>query len=573
MLKNIDKNLLLNIINSNEFKGWLLSRRWFGDKYSLSDLRFEVSFNYFEIVAERIFLTIIDINTTDYSKSYFLPLVYYRKIKDILEPNETNRENMVKLTENTFTKKIVLNIDNIDKIFTFNLVEAEYCIFFWRKILFEKSITEKFPSLSLDLTLNTQQFEDKVNMEKVQNLVEASLYSDRYELSIEQLGKGNTTNILFMLKLENRKTPEKKPITYVLKSYKDYMESIEPAILEVLVKNNFPNTPKIYGKIKIKGLDIIGIIEHVHNRGNLGDIYWTEVNEMVNEVFKNIKNFPEFKDKIEISSVFKKYFMETLQASEKIGEYINNLHSSLILKDDSNYNLETVDSDIYLKNYSENLNEMISEIQKNLREHAEKGFYNLPKINSILIDIKDIIEKFRHEFKDTIIKIQPVHQDLHMEQILYEKSNGDFQFYFIDFEGDPQLSIEEKKGKFPIEKDISSFLRSLSYIKFNTFLEFIEKKIIKPTKIEVAEEILYSIFFRKAAISKNKILDVVLSALNVWEEKLMAKFLKILKPNIILTNFFTIQRALYELHYEILFRPGKIIVPILGLKEIIDKYS
>ena len=87
MLKNIDKNLLLNIINSNEFKGWLLSRRWFGDKFSLSDLRFEVSFNYFEIVAERIFLTIIDINTTDYSKSYFLPLIYYRKIKDILEPN------------------------------------------------------------------------------------------------------------------------------------------------------------------------------------------------------------------------------------------------------------------------------------------------------------------------------------------------------------------------------------------------------------------------------------------------------------------------------------------------------
>lgn len=97
--------------------------------------------------------------------------------------------------------------------------------------------------------------------------------------------------------------------------------------------------------------------------------------------------------------------------------------------------------------------------------------------------------------------------------------------------------------------------------------------MIQPNKIEVAEEILYSIFFRKAAISKNKILDIVLSALNVWEEKLMAKFLKILKPNIILTNFFTIQRALYELHYEILFRPGKIIVPLLGLKEIIDKYS
>ena len=61
MIKNIDKNVIKGICNSNEFKGFLLSRRWFGDKSALSNLEFGVSLQYFEIIDERIFLIIIGI--------------------------------------------------------------------------------------------------------------------------------------------------------------------------------------------------------------------------------------------------------------------------------------------------------------------------------------------------------------------------------------------------------------------------------------------------------------------------------------------------------------------------------
>jgi maltose alpha-D-glucosyltransferase/alpha-amylase len=206
-----------------------------------------------------------------------------------------------------------------------------------------------------------------------------------------------------------------------------------------------------------------------------------------------------------------------------------------------------------------------------MTKQPESAFFNLPKISSILIDIKDIIERFRSEFKELTIKIQPVHQDLHMEQILFNKVENQYNFYFIDFEGDPQLSLTEKKKKFPIEKDLASFLRALSYIKFNTLLQFIEKNIIRKEKYEVPEEILYNLYFRRAARPLKKIMDIVLNVLNVWESKLIGKILKNLDPNYILITYFYIERALYELNYEILFRPNKIIVPILGLKEIVDK--
>ncbi len=573
MLKNLDRSMLQNIYNSNEFKGWLLSRRWFGDKSALSNLEFNVNIEYFTILSERIFLNIIKIETPVYSKSYFLPVIYYKKIQEILEQSENNKDNIVRLTEITFSKKLALTIGNEHKIFTLNLLEAEYCIFFWKKILFDKDIIEEFPSLSLDLSLYTEQFQDDISKKEVQNLIEASLFPNRYNYSLQQLGAGNTTNTLFLLILD-KKTPDQNPVSFVLKSYKVYAESLEPSILYVLVRNNFPNAPKIYGTIKIKGIETLGIIESVQNVGNIGAIVWNELNDMIYDVFKKIDaDYSHLSEKSDISNFIKKYFVETLKISEQMGIYINKLHESLILPDEKDFNVEIVDSENYLRNYTEKLNSVISELQNNISQKSEKTFYNLPKIKSILLDISIIIEKFRSQFEDSQIKIQPVHQDLHMEQILYNKSNeGDFDFCFIDFEGDPQLTTEEKKKKYPVEKDLASLLRSLSYIKFNTLLNFIEKKIIQKYLIEVPEEILYSLYFRKAVIGKGKVLETVLKVLNVWEEKIMRKFIKTLNPNITLTNYFTIERALHELNYELLFRPNKTIVPILGLKEIIEKY-
>lgn len=572
MKKLFDKNLIQNVCNSNEFKGWLLSKRWFGDKSVLSNLAFDISINYFELIADRILLNIIEVKTPDYSKTYFLPLIYYEKVEEILEPVEKTREIILNLTENTFSKKIAVTVENEPKIITLNLVEAEYCLFFWRKMLFDTTVSESFPSMDMELTLYTDQFEEDINMKKVQNLIEAGLYPDRYQLSINQLGKGNTTNMLFSLNISNKRNPDQPSVSYVLKSYKDYSVSLEPSTLFVLVKNNFPNAPKIFGTIKLLDKETIGIIESVPNVGNLGEIYWNELNNMIKKTFKDVNSdYSKFIEKNNVSNLIKEYCSETIKLSSEIGEIINNLHRSLILSNQEEYSLESVDSNIYLENYTKRLNNIISELLTHMTQQSESAFFNLPKISSILIDIKDIIERFRAEFQIPKIDIQPVHQDLHMEQILYDKIDNQYKFYFIDFEGDPQLTIEERKGKFPVEKDLASFLRALSYIKFNTLLNFIENKIIRRDKYEVPEEILYNLYFRRAARPLNKTLDAVLNVLNIWETKLMGKILKNLDLDYVLITYFYIERALYELSYEIGHRPNKILVPVLGLKEIVDK--
>ncbi|NHJ21225.1 MAG: hypothetical protein EAX91_09795 [Candidatus Lokiarchaeota archaeon] len=573
-----DKNLFQQVFNSNEFKGWLLSKRWFGDKFLLSDLSFEVLIKYFSVISDQIFLTIIEITSQDYTKSYFLPITIYDKIQDILEPKENTRVNVVKLTENTFSKIIALSVhDNQkEKILYLNLIEAEYCALFWKKILFDKKISESFPLMSMDLALYTDQFNDEINMTKVRTLIEASLYPERYEYDLKQLGGGNTTNLVFLLNIANNKYPDQKPTSFVLKSYKEYSGSLEPKKLFVLVKNNFPNAPKIYGTIKLQGRETIGVLENVPNVGNLGDIYWNELNTMINSIFIKIgDDLSSFDDKKSMSTYIKEFCKHSIKVSEKIGFQIKQLHEGLVLQGDPLYSIETVQSKDYLKNYTEKLKSMVNQIQINMSKGSEQAFYKSPKIGSILIDITDIIEKFLSEFERERIKIQPVHQDLHFQQILYNQINDEYTFYFIDFEGDPQLSEEQKKQKFPVEKDLGSFLRSLSYIKFNTLLKFIEKEIVDKERFEVPAEFLYNIYFKKSSklTRRHKKLEAALNLLNLWENKLMGKILeKSLNLDFTLINFFTIERVLHELDYELLFRPENIIIPIIGLKEIIDKY-
>ncbi|MHA1105730.1 MAG: hypothetical protein ACTSPN_08420 [Promethearchaeota archaeon] len=62
---------------------------------------------------------------------------------------------IVTLTEKTFSKIIALNTSDkiIDSVLSLNLLEAEYCAIFWKKLLFDKKISELFPSMNLELKL------------------------------------------------------------------------------------------------------------------------------------------------------------------------------------------------------------------------------------------------------------------------------------------------------------------------------------------------------------------------------------------------------------------------------------
>ncbi len=557
----IDENILKQIFNTPYFKNWLLLKRWFRDKSSLCELDFTVTNLYFKMIFKNTILAIIKINKSNYTRSYFLPLIYFEDIRDVLEKSERKKRNIIRLRENALICK-----GKEGNNFTFNLIEAEYCLFFWKNLLFNKNNLQTFSKYSIEIKNYSDEIMVNNDSKKNQILKDAGLFPHLYKFKLIQMGEGDTTNLLFKLELINKTDKNKKHMLYVLKSYKEFSKNIEPYKLFRLMKNNFINAPRLHNTISILKNDIITIMGNIQNHGTLGEIYWNELNLAVVKNHKNIKKLlNKSTDNNKKNNLINLYCKKSNQISKEIGFYINYLHKALINKDKKNQDRETLEAKDYLNKYTKKINLIILKLKDHFSRDDKKIFYDLFKINSLLKATKEIVNKLCSDFNKTEINIQPIHQDLHAGQILYNKIKSKYIYYFTDFEGDPQFNIKEKEGKYPTEKDYASFLRSLSYIKFNTIIKLITKKITKKSTDIASIKLLYSFYF-----NNNNTLTTIFEFANYWESNITSKILNNFNLNKELIKYFTIERMLRELTYEFLFRPDNIIVPILGLKEITE---
>jgi len=152
------------------------------------------------------------------------------------------------------------------------------------------------------------------------------------------------------------------------------------------------------------------------------------------------------------------------------------------------------------------------------------------------------------------------HQDLHLSQFIYDPRRG---FIFIDFEGEPARSEDERLLKEPCPRDLATLLRSYQYLTFTAYALHTGKNYDL-----VGRQFLVKgdPFIRWRAIHGKAIIYSYLGELtNSLPEVLglnrgnLSKFIKLLTP-------WYIEKALYEIYYESMYRPYMLPIPITGLK-------
>jgi maltose alpha-D-glucosyltransferase/alpha-amylase len=145
-----------------------------------------------------------------------------------------------------------------------------------------------------------------------------------------------------------------------------------------------------------------------------------------------------------------------------------------------------------------------------------------------------------------------VHGDFHLGQVLW--SEGDF--YLIDFEGEPARSIEERRRKDSPMKDVAGMLRSFSYA-------------------------AYAALFAHAG-GHGADVERLEPWARAWQLWVGASFLRGYLATAgdapfvpddpgqcaALLNLFLIDKALYELQYELNTRPDWVRIPLRGLAEL-----
>ena len=147
-----------------------------------------------------------------------------------------------------------------------------------------------------------------------------------------------------------------------------------------------------------------------------------------------------------------------------------------------------------------------------------------------------------------------VHGDYHLGQILVK----DDDFYLLDFEGEPESTIRDRKVKQPPLKDIAGIFRSFHYAVYATIFNQGDNYPYSQEELFKAGELLYRYFI--GVFMENYVSLIQEHNLNIGYNQ----------ERIFLLKYCMLEKAVYELGYEMNSRPRWAVIPLEGIMGIIN---
>jgi maltose alpha-D-glucosyltransferase/alpha-amylase len=150
------------------------------------------------------------------------------------------------------------------------------------------------------------------------------------------------------------------------------------------------------------------------------------------------------------------------------------------------------------------------------------------------------------------------HGDYHLGQVLYTGKD----FVIIDFEGEPARSLSERRLKRSPLRDVAGMLRSFHYATYNAL--FFDKSIgggLQPEEQQALEPWARFWYMWVAAVFLKSYLQAASdgSFLPQEPDELEA-----------LLDVYLLEKAFYELKYELNNRPDWVRIPLRGILELLD---
>jgi maltose alpha-D-glucosyltransferase/alpha-amylase len=193
------------------------------------------------------------------------------------------------------------------------------------------------------------------------------------------------------------------------------------------------------------------------------------------------------------------------------------------------------------------LRSQIAQLPEKLRDPAER---------TLALE-EEILERFRpiRDGKFTARRIR-THGDYHLGQVLYTGKD----FVLIDFEGEPARSLSERRNKTFALRDVAGMLRSFHYASFAAAFGLSENVI--PVSLEDLEpwrRFWYawtSIAYLRGYQASAEAGPFLPDRGEEWRTVLDA---------------YTLDKAVYELAYELNNRPEWVGIPLRGILDLVDR--
>jgi maltose alpha-D-glucosyltransferase/alpha-amylase len=511
----------IKVFSSDILENYIINKRWYGGK--ASTLKYIDVVDYFKMTSKKntYYGVLLEVNFKEaFYQHYFMPLAF-----------------MAKEELDTSTVIAPVKMGNQEGFLVDALHQEDF-----RKMLFDNIIKSKGTK------------GNKLIFHKGSTIENQEYESSRF-MGLEQ----SNTSIIYN-------------DSYVLKIFRRIYVSTNPdyEISRFLTERmHFPNSPAYTGSINLalsEGNITLGLMQElVPNQGDA----WKFMLEQTDGVFDNLK-----RKKIKIDKLPDIVMFKRLKINEIPPEIIDWVGLSLFLRIQT-LALRTAEmhialgSDIhetaftpttYNGDYTVWLkNRMLYQFQNRLNIIEN----SLHKLDGLALELahqfmenKKIVRKHFVDFDWTKMKSERIriHGDYHLGQVLV---NGD-DFYILDFEGEPESTIRDRKVKQPPLKDVAGMFRSFHYAIYATIFNNKEKYPFEQEELFKAGEILYKYF--------------VGVFLETYIEKAQSGNLNIGYNHEIdfLLKYCLLEKAVYELGYELNSRPRWAVIPLRGIQSIMN---
>jgi trehalose synthase-fused probable maltokinase len=519
----LENKSFVKVFLSDVLGDYILNQRWYGGK--ASKMKYIELSEYFRIqqFGEVYYGLILEVNFVEaFYQHYFLPIAF------VTDENFSHKDRILPISIKG-QEGFIIDATNLES---------------FRKLVFERIVT----ALPKDTT--------KVQYHKSQLLNDVSYESSRF-MGLEQSNTSLIYNDKYVLKFFRRIYADKNP---------DF--EMSQFLSE---KKGFKNTPAYLGSINIVDSDndyiTIGLLqEMVPNEGDA----WEYMLKELHKVFSNLEH-----KKIKIHSLPSTTLFQRLTIKDIPPQIIDwaglNLFSKVqtLAKRTAEMHIalgsefeETAftpthfndDYTVWLKN------RMLYQFQNRLNA-IENNLHKLDglalELANEFLDKKNLIRKRFVTFDWTKLKGERirVHGDYHLGQILV----NDDDFYILDFEGEPESTIRDRKVKQPPLKDVAGLFRSFHYAIYATIFNNI-KDHYKASQEDLfkAGEILYR--YITGLFLGTYVTETQNANLNLGYNQ----------ERIFILKYCLLEKAVYELGYELNSRPQWAVIPLKGISNIIN---
>jgi maltose alpha-D-glucosyltransferase/alpha-amylase len=504
--------------------------RWFGGKAkAISKMGIHLTIPL-KVDGDTHFLTIIEVHYVQrLPELYFLPLTFIPS-DSILERVEYTVQSVVCRAEIQGKAGFIMDssYDKVFRDFLFTSMEKELRIRDEKGVVeFNSSVFAKLPS--------SREVDSKILKADQSNT--AIIFNDQYFFK-------------FYRKIEKEINPDLEIVRFLSEH------------------TTFQNSPRYAGSVEYhsdKGEQIVfGLMqEKVENQGDAWNMAVDSVGRYYERVITKAKSVKlpklvnkaaiKFEDAPEIIQEFigRGFYERVVRLGQRTAE----MHLALA-SDKSN---PSFTPENFTANYQRSLYSSWRKLVRDRFNMLEKVLPKLDKESKELAEkvlaLEDkILESFSEVYQARISAIKTrVHGDYHLGQVLFTGKD----FVIIDFEGEPGFSFSERRLKKNPLKDVAGMMRSFHYAAFGKLLlnenyrdrdlEFLE---------QAAEQWQHYVGrFYLGAYMERMGMGVTLTA-----------------EYDILIRSFLLEKAIYELGYELNGRPEWTIIPLRGIYYHISRY-